>query len=117
MLDGLLLFSISLLATVGIRAGVWFVPEVDIKIFRTTIHHFWFGILLGALSYPLSLINYLLGVIALGIGLGLAADEFVFMLNGAGRDKQYWAAPSVLGTIVLLIVIFYFRTTLVSLLY
>ena len=117
MSDGLLLFDICALTMVSIRLGVWFIPEVDIKVFRATIHHFWFGVILCAVSIPLSSFSHIFGVLVLGVGLGLAADELVFMLRGAGRDKQYWQMPSVLGSIAVLVVILYFQNTLAHILY
>ncbi|MBY0473422.1 hypothetical protein K2Q00_04070 [Patescibacteria group bacterium] len=117
MPDNVLLALIAGVAVVGIRLGVWCIPEVDVKMFRTVIHHFWFGIFFMVLSFPLSAINHTLGVVALGVGLGLAADELVFMLRGGGRDKQYWTAPSILGALILLVSIFYFQTSLVSFLF
>ncbi len=117
MSDGVLLFYICALAMVSIRLGVWFIPEVDIKVFRATIHHFWFGVILCALSLPVSSFSHIFGILVLGAGLGLAADELVFMLRGAGRDKQYWQMPSVLGSIAVLLLIFYFQSTLVHVLY
>lgn len=117
MPDSLLLALISTLAMVGIRLGVWLIPEVDIKLFRTVIHHFWFGVFFIFLSFPFSAVNHLLGIVTLGVGLGFAADELVFMLRGGGRDKQYWTMPSVIGSAVLLLAIFYFQTNLVNFLY
>jgi hypothetical protein len=117
MSDGILLFDISALTMVCIRLGVWYIPEVDIKVFRATIHHFWFGVILCVLSYPISAVSHIPGILVLGCGLGLAADELVFMLRGAGRDKQYWQMPSVLGSIAVLLLIFYFQSTLVHVLY
>jgi len=117
MEDGLLLISVSTLTIVGIRLGVWLIPEVDIKLFRRVIHHFWFGIFFIFLSFPLSAVNHTLGVVALGVGLGLAADELVFMLHGGGRDKQYWTVPYVVGSAALLLSIASFQTSLVNFLY
>jgi hypothetical protein len=117
MPDGLLLFTACALTVAFIRFAVWLIPEVDIRLFRATVHHFWFGVFFVALSFPLSSANHTLGILVLGLGLGLAADELVFMARGAGRDRQYWAIPSVVGSIALLMLMFYFRTTLAGVLY
>lgn len=112
-----MLIATSTLAILGIRLGVWLIPEIDIKLFRTVIHHFWIGVFFVALSYPLSAFNHTFGILSLGFGLGLIADELVFMVRGGGHDKQYWTLPSVTGSILLLALTFYFRDTLASLLY
>ena len=48
------------------------------------------------------------------IGAGFIIDELIFMILGAGNDKEYWALPSLLGTIVIAFVIFPMRKKLTN---
>ncbi len=115
MLNDTLLFIISFVTMVGIRLFIWLIPEKDIKIFGRVIHHFWFGTVFVVLAYLISYRNILATIIMLGIGLSLMGDELMFMLLGGGHDREYWGLVSIIGAILSLIVIFYFRTKLLQL--
>ena len=49
-------------------------------------------------------------ILLYGIGAGLIVDQLIFMILGAGKDKEYWALPSLLGTIIIVLVIYPIRT-------
>ena len=95
------------------RLSVFLIPEVDVTFGGIIIHHFWFGaiLLLGALFIPE---NNPFRIWLYAVGSGLFVDQLVFMILGAGNDKEYWSLPSVLGTIVLTGLIFFTRKRLVQ---
>ena len=46
-------------------------------------------------------------ILLYGIGVGLIIDQLIFMILGAGKDKEYWALPSLLGTIIIALSVVY----------
>ena len=102
------LFYLLLLGTiVFLRVSVLIFPEKNFELFGLIIHHFWFGVPLIVASLFFRRGNVKTCIFA--IGLGYIIDQIVFMILGAGFDKEYWALPSLLGTIVLVLLIFPFR--------
>jgi len=84
------------------------IPGVDIRIKKISIHHFWIGLALFIGIYFLPL-GQTLSLVGLAIGLGLIIDEFTFIILGGGSDKEYQSVPSLLGTLVIVGVIYFFR--------
>ena len=104
------LFYLLVLVTILIsRISIIIVPEVDIKFLNIIIHHFWFGVILMAIGFLIPKQKTSSKIWLYGIGAGLIIDQLVFMLLGAGQDKEYWALPSLLGTIIIASVIFPIR--------
>lgn len=98
-------FTVALiLSIIGMRIGVLFIPEVDVKIFGRVVHHFWFGVTLVPIAILLFVLNWWVSSILLGIACGLIIDELVFILRGSGRDKQYWAKGSILPVLIVVTV-------------
>lgn len=91
------------------RISIILVPEVDIIIFNVVIHHIWFGVIIVLLGLFIPKKNVSAKILFYGVGLGLALDQVVFTLLGSGKDAEYWAWPSSLGTILLTILFFPFR--------
>lgn len=104
-----LFFLILILTILITRLSIYLVPEVDITVFGTIIHHFWIGIALITLSQIIKKASILNPA-----GLGLAADQLIFILLGAGKDAQYWAAPSIIGTIIITSIVFILRKNITS---
>src|SRR3989344_1809041 len=103
------LFFILFVSTILVtRLSVFLIPELDVTFGGIIIHHFWFGaiLLLGALFIPK---NNSIKMLLYAVGSGLFADQLVFMLLGAGNDKEYWSLPSLLGTVVITGLIFFTR--------
>jgi|SRR3989344_309352 len=103
------LFFILFVSTILVtRLSIFLIPEVDVTVVGLVIHHFWFGaiLLLCALFIPE---NHPLRIFFYGVGSGLFADQLVFMLLGAGNDREYWSLPSIFGAIVFTVVIFFIR--------
>jgi hypothetical protein len=105
------LFYLILIATILIaRISIIIVPEVDIKFMDIVIHHFWFGVFLMIFGIILPKQKVYPKILLYGIGAGLIIDQFIFMILGAGNDKEYWALPSLFGTIIIALVIYPIRT-------
>lgn len=104
------LFYLLILATILIsRISIIIVPEVDIKFLDIVAHHFWFGVILMAIGFFIPKKIVYPKILLYGIGAGLIIDQLVFMILGAGQDKEYWALPSLLGTIIIAGIIFPIR--------
>jgi len=48
------------------------------------------------------------------VGLGLVADELVFMIIGNRTISDYWSLSSVFGAIIIIAVVFIFRDKLLK---
>jgi|TARA_Y100000310_G_C20000184_1_gene498125 peptidoglycan/LPS O-acetylase OafA/YrhL len=105
------LFYLILIVTILIiRISIIIVPEVDIKFLDIVIHHFWFGVILMIIGVIVPKQKVYPKILLYGIGAGLIVDQLIFMILGAGKDKEYWALPSLLGTIIIVLVIYPIRT-------
>ena len=104
------LFGLIMILTILIiRVSILVVPEVDMKIFDIVIHHFLIGIILVLIGILIPKQKDYLKIFIYAIGIGLIIDQAVFMILGAGMDKEYWALPSLIGTGVLAGIVFFFR--------
>ena len=104
------LFFLLILITILItRISIIIIPEVNITLFNIIIHHFWFGVILMliGLFIPKKLFIFKIGIY--GIGAGLIIDQLIFMILGAGQDKEYWAFPSLIGMIIMTFIVFELR--------
>ena len=99
-----------ILATVIItRLGIILLPEIDVKVGGMIIHHFWFGLIFFLIGLLIAVRLRRTKLLFLGVGFGLFLDELIFMILGGGNDREYWAILSSLGTITLLILLFFFK--------
>lgn len=101
-----LFYFIFLVTILLLRGWIIVTPEVDVYFFGVLIHHFWCGVVLLLIAFIIPGERRLIRMFLFAIGLGVAVDEFVFILLGAGREEEYWALPASLGTIALVIFIF-----------
>lgn len=73
-------------------------------VFNVPIHHFFVGLILVSLVFFAKLVTNkfsLLGLLCLGIGLGLIADEFWLLATGNFTiDNVYWAVQNLAALIV-----------------
>ncbi len=104
-----LLYLSFILTIVIIRVGVFLIPGVDITVGKFILHHFWFGVLLLMINFFIKEGRFNQKFILFGIGLGLFLDELIFMLLGGGGDLQYWNIYSVIGTMLIVLLIFFLR--------
>lgn len=92
------LFSIVLASTIlVVRLGVFLFPLQKLRIDGTVIHHFWFGLLLILFVLCTPKRYAWLRIFVGAFGLGLMADEFVYMILGDGAVSRYWSTASVVG--------------------
>ena len=101
------LFYILCILTIAIiRLFVLIFPERHIIIDGIIIHHFWFGVAALLISF---LISARYKILIFSVGFGLIIDQLIFMLLGGGLNKEYWALPSAIGMILLLIMTYFIR--------
>jgi len=96
------------------RLFVYLVPEVDIIFFGIVIHHFWFGLILSLMIFLLPTRLRVIKIILLALGLGLMIDQIIFLLLGGGKDREYWAFPSLFGAVIVTIAIYFYREKLLK---
>lgn len=101
-----LFFLATMLA---VRTGVFFFPQRKLIINGMIIHHFWTGLLLVLAAILLSKVCTKLCLVIFSIGLGLVADELVYIALGGRTVGEYWAISSVLGAIAAAIAVFLLR--------
>lgn len=109
-----LFYFVMILTILIARITIIIVPEVDIKFLDIVIHHFWFGVLLMIIGLIIPKLKTYPKILIYGIGAGLIADQLVFMILGAGKDKEYWTLISLLGMIIIAIMIYPIRTKLTN---
>lgn len=103
-------FYIVFLSTIILaRLIVFLFPNNKIIIAGALVHHFFIGfflLLLGTLILKHGLSRFFL----IPIGLGLASDELIYMILGAGPVfPYYWSWYSVLGAIACAAFVFAMR--------
>ena len=104
------LFLTSLIAPiVALRTIMWFTPNSDLMVGAYNIHHLYTGLLLitGG-GVPLALFrgssNRWLDVatVTFGVGLGLALDEWVYLIATDGSNASYLLPVSFWGSIIMI---------------
>lgn len=102
------LLLLSLLATfIILRIYPHLSPNTDLKIGPFNIHHLFIGLLLMTFcGIPLILFpqkNRLLGAAAIGYGagLGMALDEWVYLIATDGSNASYLLPISLLGGVMM----------------
>ncbi|MDP3881365.1 MAG: hypothetical protein Q8Q31_00610 [Nanoarchaeota archaeon] len=109
------LFYLLILLTILIsRFAIMIWPEIDIKVFGMIIHHFWFGIVLVIGGFIIPKSAHYPKLLLYGIGAGLIIDQLIFIMLGAGKDKEYWSIYSLLGTLIIVSIIYPFRMKLIN---
>jgi hypothetical protein len=109
-------YSVFILTIIIIRISIILVPEVDIEFFGIIIHHFYLGLflILFGLVVPKQKLSF--KILIYGIGMGLLFDQLIFIILGAGKDKEYWAPFSLYSTIIFSLILYPFRKKLINLL-
>ncbi|MBS3166948.1 hypothetical protein J4403_01935 [Candidatus Woesearchaeota archaeon] len=102
-----LFYFVFILTVLVSRLLVYLFPNRDIILFGWVIHHFWFGLWVFLVSFLIRKKKDVL--IFSAMGLGLMADEIVFMILGAGGDTEYWSKVVIFGTCVALLLIYILR--------
>ena len=94
----------SMIATFTLlRLYLYFSPDTDLNVGGYNIHHLFSGLLLiAAGGIPLAVFhgsarNLKLPLIGLGIGLGMALDEWVYLIATDGTNASYLLPVSFWG--------------------
>lgn len=104
--NGLLLLGAMSLTFIVLRAYLSFAPNTDLNVGRYNIHHLFTGLLLiAAGGIPLAIFSGAtrwlgLARIVFGIGLGLALDEWVYLIATDGSNASYLLPVSFWGGVV-----------------
>ena len=109
-----IIFALTVLA---IRLEVFIFPANKLMVEGLRINHFWVGAILVLVAL-FSLKNYkALKIIFFPIGLGLLADELMFMIFSNRTINDYWSVYSITGLLIIMIIVFIFREKLLSKIY
>ncbi len=104
--NGLMLIGSMSLTFVVLRLYLAFAPNTDLNVGRYNIHHLFTGLLLiVAGGIPLALFSGAtrkldLARLVFGIGLGLALDEWVYLIATDGTNASYLLPISFWGGVV-----------------
>ncbi len=107
--NGLILIGSISLTFALLRASLYFSPDADFNIGRYNIHHLFTGMLMVTLGgIPLAIFRGLsrwldLARLVFGVGLGMALDEWVYLIATDGSNAAYllpvsfWGGVTVVG--------------------
>lgn len=107
-------YLIFVLTILIIRLEVFLSPTNKMIVYGIRINHFLIGVVLILISLFLSKSFNLSKIILFPIGLGIVADELIFMIFGNRTINDYWSVYSITGLILSMAIIFMFRKKLLS---
>lgn len=106
--NALLLLVAMLVPVVLLRLALHASPDQDFDVAGYNVHHLFTGLVLVTLGgVPLALfpgggLRRDLAVACLGVGLGLALDEWVYLIATDGSNASYLLPVSLWGAVVVL---------------
>lgn len=106
-------YFIFVLTILVIRLEVFLFPSNKIIVAGIRINHFWIGVILILFVLLLSKRYNGLRIAIFSIGLGLVADELIFMIFGNRTINDYWSIYSISGLIMTMIIVLVSRKKLV----
>jgi hypothetical protein len=107
--NGALLIGSMIMTFALFRLYLQFAPDTDLNVGRYNIHHLFTGLLLiAAGGIPLAVCHgstrrHGLALITFGVGLGMALDEWVYLIATDGSNASYllpvsfWGGVTVIG--------------------
>jgi len=104
--NGMLLIGSMIATFTLLRLFLYFSPNADLNVGSYNIHHLFSGLLLiSAGGIPLAVLhgsarNLKLALIAFGIGLGMALDEWVYLIATDGTNASYLLPVSFWGGVI-----------------
>ena len=105
-INGMLLIGSMIATFTLLRLYLYFSPDTDLNVAGYNIHHLFSGLLLiAAGGIPLAVFhgsarNLKLPLIAFGIGLGMALDEWVYLIATDGTNASYLLPVSFWGGVI-----------------
>jgi len=102
-------FLLVLLTVLGVRTFNYLLPIASPTIAGFRLHHYMYGLFLVGVS--LLVPSWRL----FAVGLGLAIDETTFVLIGGKTHADNYSLPSLVGTALLLVLVFVMRQELTKL--
>jgi hypothetical protein len=101
------LLAASIVATFALlRASLYLSPDADFNVGRYNVHHLFTGLLLITLGgVPLALFRGRsrrldAAVVVFGVGLGMALDEWVYLIATDGSNASYLLPVSLWGGVI-----------------
>ena len=97
-----------LLVVISLRIWLQFSPNSDFNVGRYNIHHLFTGLLLVTIGgLPLAFLEgqsrWLdLAALVFGLGLGMALDEWVYLIATDGTNASYLLPVSLWGAVVVI---------------
>ena len=105
--NGIILFCSMSLTFIVLRAWLYLSPNSDFNVGRYNIHHLFTGLLLAAAGgIPLAILHgsssriLNLARLIFGIGLGMALDEWVYLIATDGSNDSYLLPVSFWGGVI-----------------
>ncbi len=104
--NGIILLCSMIVTFALLRAVLHVAPNTDLNVGRYNIHHLFTGLLLiVAGGIPLAIFQYQsrwldLSRLVFGVGLGMALDEWVFLIATDGSNASYLLPVSFWGGVV-----------------
>jgi hypothetical protein len=104
--NAVILGGVVLGTFLALRTWLWISPKADFTVAGYNIHHMFTGLLLIALGgIPLAVFRGNTGrldgaLVVFGIGLGLALDEWVYLIATDGSNASYLLPISFWGGVV-----------------
>lgn len=104
-----LFFIIFLLTILITRIFLYLKPTPSPTIKGLRLHHYMYGLLIFATGILMD------NLILYAIGLGLFIDELTFLLIRGKNHEDNYSKTSLIGTAILIIIIFIFRENIILL--
>jgi hypothetical protein len=104
--NGLIVLCAMIGTVVTLRVSLYFSPNADLNVGRYNIHHLFTGVLLTtAGAIPLAIYQGVsrkldLARLMLGAGLGMALDEWVYLIVTDGTNASYALPASLWGGVI-----------------
>jgi hypothetical protein len=103
------LVLLALIAPIAVlRVIMWFTPNSDMMVGTYNVHHLFTGLLLiAAGGIPLALFSGSsrrldFATVLFGVGLGLALDEWVYLIATDGSNASYLLPVSFWGSVIMI---------------
>jgi len=107
MTSSLLFFHIFFATVLVTRIFLWFSPISSPTVFGFRLHHWMYGLALISVGIGFSFLP------VYAIGLGLFVDELTYLFMDGKTHKDYDSKISLLGTVLLIVLVFMLKNYLV----